>query len=335
MEFLDPVENLVGPEASAYEVVESDLRLIKQADGLLVNMWRESIGSAMGVVHAQGRPVVAADPNHLESRMLAFFVDAVEETPLKGAKALLNLFRAESGWRVVKSEGREERFERRKILEAVRAACRQAKRDDVAIPGRVLPAVIERLRGSDRRMRKAVTSADVDRAVTSVLERFASDAARADAVAGILDAWRGRHDWKRSGPARSDRARDRPPSNPFRAGRVPISCGKSHATIWGRTVRSLKDVPSSAREVLRSVSSVPGITEIRLTEFNSKESRSRCQAWAGASPTPYVIEGKLYDRGPKGTMQGFQVWVQFDDNKETVTAEMERVLRRDDRWTAS
>lgn len=335
MEFLDPVENLVGPEASAYEVVEADLRLIEQADGLLVNMWRESIGSAMGVVHAQGRPVVAADPNHLESRMLAFFVDAVEETPLKGAKALLNLLRAESGWRVVKSEGREERFERRKILEAVRAACRQAKRDDVAIPGRVLPAVIERLGRNDRRMRKAVTTTDVDRAVTSVLERLASDAARADAVTGVLDAWRGRHDWKRSGAARSDRAWDRPPSEPVRTGRVPISCGKPHATIWGTTVRSLDDVPSPAREVLRSISSVPGITEIRLAQFNGKESRSTCQAWAGASRTPYVIEGKLYDRGPKGTMQGFRVWVQFDADKETVVAEMERVLRRGGRWTAS
>lgn len=57
----------------------------------------------------------------------------------------------------VKSEGQEDPFKRRKILEAVRAACRHAKRDDVAIPGRVLPAVIERLRASDRRIRKSVT----------------------------------------------------------------------------------------------------------------------------------------------------------------------------------
>ena len=158
-----------------------------------------------------GRPVVVADPNHLESRMLAFFADAVEETPLQGAKALLNLLRAESGWRVVKSEGREDPFERRKILEAVRAACRHAKRDDVAIPGRVLPAVIERLRASDRRIRKSVTATDVDKAVTKALDELESDAAQTEAVAGVLNAWRSRHDRKRSRGGRIDRVRDRPP----------------------------------------------------------------------------------------------------------------------------
>ena len=335
MEFLDPVENLVGPEATAYEVVKADLRLIEQADGLLVNMWRESIGSAMGVVHAQGRPVVAADPNHLESRMLAFFVDAVEETPRKAAKALLNLLRAESGWQVVKSQGQEEPFKRRKLLEDVRFACRQAKRDDVAVPGLVLQGVIEHLGTSDRRIRNSVTTADIVRAVTIVLERLESDTVRAEAVTGVLDAWRGQHDRKPSGAARIDEAREPSPSDPVPAGRVPIYCGKAHATIWGKAVKTLDDVPSPARDVFRSISSVRGITEIKLTQFGRKGSRSRCQAWVRESSTPHVIEGRLYDQGPKGTMQGFQVWAQFDDRKTTVITEMKRVLQRDDRWTAS
>ena len=335
MEFLDPVENLVGPEASAYEVVEADLRLVEQADGLLVNMWRESIGATMGVVHAcrHGRPVVVADPNHLESRMLAFFADAVEETPLQGAKALLNLLRAESGWRVVKSEGREERFERRKILEAVRAACRHAKRDDVAIPGRVLPAVIERLRASDRRIRKSVTATDVDEAVTKALDELESDAAQTEVVAGVLNAWRSRHDRKRSRGGRIDRARDRPPPDRVLASRVPISSGKAHATIWGKAVKSLDGIPSpDAREVFKSISSVPGITEIKLGPFGHKGSRSICQAWVGESPEPHVIEGKLYDRGVKGTMQSFQVRVQSDSDKPKVAAAIERELRDSSKW---
>ena len=335
MEFLDPVENLVGSEASAYEVVEADLRLVEQADGLLVNMWRESIGATMGVVHAcrHGRPVVVADPNHLESRMLAFFADAVEETPLQGAKALLNLLRAESGWRVVKSEGREDPFERRKILEAVRAACRHAKRDDVAIPGRVLPAVIERLRASDRRIRKSVTATDVDKAVTKALDELESDAAQTAAVAGVLTAWRSRHDRKRSRGGRIDRARDRPPPDRVLASRVPISSGKAHATIWGKAVKSLDGIPSpAAREVFRIISSVPGITEIKLGPFGHKGSRSICQAWVGESPEPHVIEGKLYDRGVKGTMQSFQVRVQSDSDKPKVVAAIERELRNSSKW---
>ena len=336
MTFLDPVENLLGPEASAYEVVAADIRLIERADGLLVNMWRESIGSALGVVHAfrQGRPVVAADPNHIESRVLAFFADAVEETPLQGAKALLNLLRAESDWRVmVKSEGREERFERRKILEAVRSACRQAKRDDVIIPRRVLPEVIEQLRASDRRMRKTVTTTDIDRAVENVLARLESDAVRAEAVSGILNAWRGRQDWKRSGAARVDAVRDRPPQDPVLAGRVPISSHKSHGTIWGSAVKSLDHLPSpDARKIFTTISSVSGITAIRLGQFGRKGSRTTCQAWVGDSPTPHVIAGKLYDKGPKGTVQGFQVHVQFDERKYEVIAKIIEALRRTDRW---
>ena len=54
-EFLDPSENLLNREASPAEVVEADIRAIESADGLLVNMWRESIGAALGVVHAHRR----------------------------------------------------------------------------------------------------------------------------------------------------------------------------------------------------------------------------------------------------------------------------------------
>ena len=50
------------------------------------------------------------------------------------------------------------------------------------------------------------------------------------------------------------------------------------------------------------------------------------------SPTPYVIEGKLFDRGVKGTMQSFQVRVQSDDAKETVATAIEEELRKTERW---
>ena len=51
------------------------------------------------------------------------------------------------------------------------------------------------------------------------------------------------------------------------------------------------------------------------------------------SPTPFVIEGKLFDRGVKGTMQSFQVRVQSDDAKETVASAIETELRSTERWT--
>ena len=71
--FLDRVENLVSPQASPHEVVDAEIRAIEGADGVVVNMWRESVGSALGAVHAHrnGRPVMVADPNHLQNRMLS------------------------------------------------------------------------------------------------------------------------------------------------------------------------------------------------------------------------------------------------------------------------
>ena len=334
MKFLDPVERLVDPEASPYEFVEADLQHIMEADGLLVNMWRESIGAAMGVAHAHrhGRVIVVSDPNHLENKMLTFFADAVEETPLRGAKALWNLLRAERSWRVVKSGGRtEERFDRGKIMEAVRAACREAKRDDIVIPRLVLPRVIEQLRGSDRSVKKSVTTTDIDRAIADVLNHLDSDSVHSEAVAGVLSAWRGR----RHSPARAGgRAPAERDADSLPAGQVPISCGsKAHATIWGKTVRRIEDIPSTAaRSVLRRIASVQGITRITLGQFGHKGSRSVCQAQVGLSRTPCVIEGKLYDKGPKGTMQSFRVWVQSDEDTPTVAADIERVLRSGSTW---
>lgn len=334
MTFLDPVERLVDPEASPYEFVEADLQHIMEADGLLVNMWRESIGAAMGVAHAHrhGRAIVVSDPNHLENKLLTFFADAVEETPLRGAKVLWNLLRAERSWRVVKSGGRtEERFERGKIMEAVRAACREAKRDDIVIPRLVLPRVIEQLRGSDRSVKKSVTTTDIDKAIADVLNLLDSNAVHADAVAGVSNAWRRRGNSLARAGKQTPTERD---ADHLPAGQVPISCGgKAHATIWGRTVRRIEDIPSAdARSVFRNIASVQGITRITLGQFGHKGSRSGCQARVGVSRTPCVIEGKLYDKGPKGTMQSFRVWVQSDEDKPKVAADIERVLRSARTW---
>ena len=42
-EFLDPVEHLVSDRAIPHEVVAADIDAIENAEGILVNMWRESI----------------------------------------------------------------------------------------------------------------------------------------------------------------------------------------------------------------------------------------------------------------------------------------------------
>ena len=124
-EFIDPTDQLLDVLASPYALVEAARHAIEEADGLLVNMWRESIGTAFGLIqaHRAGRPVVVADPNHLNSRMLAFYADAVVETPRKAASVLKDILSAEGIWLVVKHRGRsEESFERRELVGSLRAA---------------------------------------------------------------------------------------------------------------------------------------------------------------------------------------------------------------------
>ena len=114
---------------------------------------------------------------------------------------------------------------------------------------------------------------------------------------------------------------------------VPVSSAKSHATIWGKAVKRIEDIPSpAASQVLGSIVAVQGITEIKLGPFGHKGSRTRCQALVGESKTPHVIEGKLFDKGSKGTMQSFQVWVQSDEAKLSVMAEIESALRCTAAW---
>ena len=329
--FIDPVGNLLDGEANAHAVVEADIRSIESADGLLINMWRESIGAGLGAVHAhrRGRPVVVSDPNHLQNRMLAFYADVVTDNPLKGAKALLDLLRAESNWLVVRSGAtRGDAFDRRKLMTAVQDACRQAGRDDIVIPRLVLPSVIESLQKSDRRIRREISTATIDGTVTAVLDGFRAQPAYAEAAADVLRAWR-----SQGGRARPNAVRERVSGPMSTATRVPISCGKSHGTIWGTTISDIRDVPQPAREVFMSISSVSGITAIKLGPFGWKGKRSTCQAWVKESPEPFVLDGRLFDLGDKGTAQSFQVRIQAEADKPAVAAAIERELRSIERWT--
>ena len=192
--FIDPAEM---QRSSSYEIVETDLHAIEEADGLLVNMWQESIGSAIGIVHAHkaGRPVVVANPNHLDNLVLNFYAEAVEETPLKAAKVLFDLLRADARWKVIKSRGRsDEEFSRQKLMDAIRAACRDAGRNDIVVPVLVLPKVIERLGKTDRKLNKKFTTSEVHKQVLAIFEELEADPAYSQTVEGISEQWQLRYD---------------------------------------------------------------------------------------------------------------------------------------------
>ena len=329
LEFIDPLDEEFDESANASDLARADIRAIEEADGLLVNMWRESIGSAIGVVHARqkGRPVVVANPNHIRNRMLEFYADAVTDTPARAANTLLDILNFEKDWTVIKSGRRQdEQFDRGKVLSAIRIACRATRCDDILIPGMALPAIIEGLRTRSKAARKRLTSRTIHEQVLTSLD---------DLSRTVIDAAPVAEEWRRNHATKRRPADHTPvsPASPDGAVSVEIRAAKSHATIWGTTVRKLDDIPSQpARDILMNIQSVPGITRIVLGPFGHKGSRSRSCALVRHSPTPLVIEGILYDRGRKGTMQTFQVRIQADGHKQGIIEQIEARLRRADLW---
>ena len=329
-DFIDPAEM---QKTSSYEIVETDLRAIQDADGLLVNMWRESIGSAIGIVHAHkaGRPVVVANPNHLDNLVLNFYAEAVEDNPLKAANVLLDILNADASWNVIKSGGRgDEPFRRQKLVASIRTACRDAGCNDIVVPVLVLPRVIERLGKSNRKVKEQLTTSDIHREVMASFAELEANPAYVDAVEGLSTKWRISYEKKelltKPSQVRNITSQDSKIQ-------VNISCGKSHGTIWGNTVKRLNDIPSSeTRRVFQSVMEVHGITQILLTAFGRRGERASCGATVKDSKTPFVIEGILFDKGEKGTMQTFQVRVQDDSRKNRILNDIITKLKENDLW---
>lgn len=327
MDFIDPTETL---KTSSYAAVKNDIDSIEAADGLLVNMWRESIGSAIGIVHAHrnGRPVAVANPNHMQNSTLDFYATVIEETPIDAAKVLLRILHANANWKVIKSGGRsDEEFNREKLVTSIRAAC--TRRNSIVVPVLALPKIIERLTESDHKLGKQLPTKLINDAVLASLKELEKDARYAPAVKGVADAWQRRRDAKRASPL--GKPARKPPAEPGHE--VIIASGKSHATIWGKAVKHLGDIPSpEARVAFQAVWEVAGITRIALGQFGRKEERASVGIWVGASKQSSVIEGKLYDKGEKGTIQTFQVRTQHAQNTAGVLAGIVDKLKRAGYW---
>ena len=319
--------NAIGDDKSPHEIVEADQRDIESADGMLVNMWRESIGASIGMVHAHrsGKPVVVADPNHLRSQILAFYADALEDAPVKAAKALKSLLGAER-WQVVKlGDKPTERFERRKLVSSIAAACASAGRNDVIVPRIVLPKVIERLEGSDNE----VTSRVIATAIQQTFEELAVDESYGHAVEGVLERWLAKQAEKNSEAPASVPAEMREHQEVS----VRVHTTEGHGNVWGKGVHQVGDIPSGdARRVFETIMRTPGITEVVLKEFGHKESRDRVGGVVEESSIRYVLKGKVFDRCKKGTVQHFHIRVQADTEKTRIRDQCENALREAQLW---
>jgi len=322
-DFIDSVEGADGGErgTSPAGVLAARRLGIRRADGVLVYILRESAGVVHDMAYARshGVPVVAADPLFQGGHLLSHYVDVREETEAKAMKSLRELIRNHSRReRVMKRNGREEPFDRAKIVQSIRATARAANRDeDLAVAGlfsRVMDEIVNPRWGTNG----VVTTTAIHDAIGIVIERLeSSGTAEASEICGMRDVWgRGKKASLASllnlgRPARHGGIQDRPL-------RLRIFSQKSHATIWGKTVKNIDDIPGPAHRVFKEISRAEGIQEIRLTKMRKGPIKDDVTVDLSPSTSPGLIEGKCYDNGVKGQVQMFQIRVHDPDRVQLI-----------------
>jgi transcriptional regulator NrdR family protein len=327
---IDPSEFIVDP-GSSFDIVHQDLKAIRESDAVLANVWKESLGTALGVAHAarHGKPIFIVDPNDIDSRAIAYFALVVVRTPNEGMRRVREFFRAQEQIRtVVKRDGREEPFDRQKLVNSLRQACRDADQDDLLPPTRITPRVVASLIRQKRTPGKGkITSSAIRDAVWEVLRDLEADPLRGGLFAGIRECWEDHERARQDGGVLS-RSSDAVTVHP-RPLEVRVFSGKAHSSIWGAAVKSLAAIPGDARAFFEEICRVEGIAEVRLTGKSNTRTK-----WAEgvrgeifASREPHIIEGKCYDHGRAGEVQMFQIRVHDKARKEAIRRRLMDHLR--------
>lgn len=302
-----------------------------------LRMWKESIGSAIGAVDAstKGKVVAIADSNRIRNRTIAYCADTVVDDVNQALHAIRALLRGTTDIVVLKRNGTEEPFSRNKLMESIRSACRQARRDDIIVPALLMPRLGEELarRVRARAVDRKIGTRDIERAALSALEDLERDPLQAPAVTGVRTAWQRHIDGKRSNPQVSAANVGR--SQTLTRLAVPVHSAKSHGTIWGKSIRSIDDISSpDTRRVFDALTTVEGIAEVVIRAREKGPSQVTTAAAVQASRTPHVLEGKLYDHGEKGHLQLFQIKVHDERRKAIIEAAVKSALEEAGLWKA-
>lgn len=316
-EFIDPTENLISSDGSDYDVVKADEGAIRSADAVLANMWRESIGTAIGVVHAHsvGKIVVVCDPNLIRSRLLAFYSDAVEVNLPHALNAIRTFLRVQRLVTAVsKADGAEEPFDRRKLTYSVRGACVQARQSDI-VPARAIVAKSLELLFDDATDERVLTTTEIRDSVWEAIAELSADPLHQADYEAIRRAWE-RHAEAKTGKVLAPSIVEAPVvpamihDKPLE---VKLRSQHQHSTIWGNSVGS------QAMRIFDEIKRVEGITEIVFRQFsNTGSPPSKPHVRVQASKQAHIIEGKCYDNGKKGTLQTFQIRVANPAQRDAV-----------------
>ena len=127
-----------------------DLDAVDRCDVLVANMWKESIGTTLEIMHARsrGKPVVLLDPNFLDHPILAGLIapEKPVRTVAEAARRVKALISAWGTFEIEKKDGSLELFVQEKLVRAVRLACADAGVNDLEFPNQVVRATVEALR---------------------------------------------------------------------------------------------------------------------------------------------------------------------------------------------
>ncbi|MBM3961534.1 MAG: hypothetical protein FJ306_06485 [Planctomycetes bacterium] len=308
-------------EYDDYEIVVRDQQSIARCDGVVANMWKESIGTALGVFQAcvQGKPVAVADPNGLGNRILRHHVRGEVRATVDEAMGVLRRLLAERHAiaNVRKRSCLLEPFARDKLALSIRHACLAAGRNDMLVAVEIVPAALRLL--AERHRDGTASSKDIQEAVWTVLQRTEADPLRAAEYAGIRAAWE-RHVAARPAPNRRAIALDTTfKQAPIHATPrdIELCSDKAHATIWGKGVWSIADLPPGPKRVFERLARVDGIRRVSLHRFGPGPRTNGCALELFASKTAGCIEGKCHDEGSKGRVQQFRILLNTSDPNET------------------
>ena len=224
-----------------------DLDAVDRCDVLVANMWKESIGTTLEIMHARsrGKPVVLLDPNFLDHPILAGLIapEKPVRTVAEAAQRVKALISAWGTFQIEKKDGSLEPFVQEKLVRAVKLACADAGVNDLEFPNQVVRATVEALRPASRT--RVVTTDEVRREVLGALDTVAPTTegrrltkVRAEAVKA---AWLRREQYKsgrcggrrpgrQEGSSRGARTRTasgRPRAYSGRWTRATVACGLS------------------------------------------------------------------------------------------------------------
>jgi hypothetical protein len=150
---------------------------IDKSDVVIANLWRESIGTVVGIVQARrkGKAVILIDPNFIESFLLKEMVgeDYIVHSIEKAINKLQDfvLPQLSQHLKVKKSDGSLEDFSLPKIVRSLNTVCANAHIDDAVLPDLVAREVGNLIRRSSRD--GCVSAAEIKLRVFEQLDQLA------------------------------------------------------------------------------------------------------------------------------------------------------------------